>query len=201
MNTHHAIVCVADTLESSSVPALYKKQSSDVSHIVLDRFSIADARQLGHDALQKPLELDHRVFVLVVKKLPEESQNALLKLFEEPPLQTRFFLVIPQEGILIPTLRSRVSLEGSVSTGILTNTVFATFKDASYAERLVRIADAAKKKDIQYYEDIVRGAEVYVATDVQKNPKLLKTVLCIRGYMKTPGASAKMLLEELALTL
>lgn len=201
MNEHHAIISIADTLENSSVPAIYKTQSSDVSHIILDRFSIADARQLAQDALQKPIDSAYRVFVLVVKKLPEESQNALLKLFEEPPAKTRFFIVLPQQGILIPTLRSRVSMEVGVSMGADTNEVFILFMSASYAERLVSIADAAKKKDIQFYEDILRGAESYVSNDVQNKPELLKTVLYIREYIKTPGASVKMLLEELALVL
>ena len=53
---HHANVCIASTLEASGVPEAYKKSSSDVTHIVLDRFSIADARTLSTDALQKPIE-------------------------------------------------------------------------------------------------------------------------------------------------
>ena len=200
MNPHHAIVCVADTLESSTVPAVYKTQSNDVSHIFVDRFSIEDARTLSLDALQKPVEAEHRVFVLVVTKLPEESQNALLKLFEEPPAQTRFYMVLPQEGILIATLRSRVWIEESVAAHTATNTTFATFLSASYAERISHIADITKKKDLPEIENIVRGAEMYVVTDTLQNKALLATVLYVRGYITTPGASAKMLLEELALS-
>ena len=201
MNPHHAIVCVADTLESSTVPAVYKTQSNDVSHIVVDRFGIGDARKLSQDALQKPVDSEYRVFILVVKKLPEESQNALLKLFEEPPKQTRFYIVIPQEGILIPTLRSRVFVEEHHDTQTAENSAFDTFFIASYAERLTTIADITKKKDLSTIEAIVRGAELYSAKDSLKYQYLLATVLYVREYIKTPGASAKMLLEELALSL
>ena len=200
MNTHHAIVCIADTLENSAVPAEYKTQSNDVSHIFVDRFSIEDARTLSLDALQKPVEAEHRVFVLVVTKLPEESQNALLKLFEEPPAQTRFYMVLPQEGILIPTLRSRVSIEESSVADVVENTAFTTFLNASYADRISHIADITKKKDLPEIENIVRGAEMYVAKDTLQNKVLLATVLYVRGYIRMPGASAKMLLEELALS-
>ena len=201
MNSHHAIVCIADTLEDSAVPDIYKIQSNDVSHVVVDRFSIDDARKLSKDALQKPIDAEYRVFVLVLTKLPEESQNALLKLFEEPPKQTRFYVVLPQEGILIPTLRSRVFIEESHTSTVSENETFTIFKNATYAQRLISIADITKKKDLQAIEDIVRGAELYAAKDVLQRQSLLSTVLYVRRYLKTPGASAKMLLEELALTL
>ena len=201
MNSHHAIVCVADTLEDSAVPDIYKKQSSDVSHIVLDRFGISDARKLSQDALQKPIDSEYRVFVLVVKKLPEESQNALLKLFEEPPEQTRFYIVLPQEGILIPTLRSRIFIETSATDQVTTSDAFTAFLTMSYAERLSFVADITKKKDLSAIEDVLRGAELYAAEDPLKNSSLLSTVMYIREYSKTPGASMKMLLEELILSL
>ena len=201
MNSHHAIVCVADTLEDSSVPEMYKIQSSDVSHIIVDRFSIDDARTLSQDALQKPIQAAHRVFVLVVTKLPEESQNALLKLFEEPPEQTRFYIVLPQEGMLIPTLQSRVSVEVSADAEHVHGEQFTTFLHNSYAKRLAHIADITKKKDLQEIEHIIRGAEVYASADPLRHQTLLATVLYVRKYGKTPGASAKMLLEELVLSL
>lgn len=201
MNSHHAIVCIANTLEDSAIPDIYKKQTSDVSHIIVDRFGIDDARKLSQDALQKPLDSEHRVFVLVVTKLPEESQNALLKLFEEPPEQTRFYIVLPQEGILIPTLRSRVYIEEFYTSQESKNETFDTFLKASYAERLFTIVVITKKKDLQAIEEIVSGAEMYAAKDSVHNQSLLATVLYVRNYIKTPGASAKMLLEELSLSL
>ncbi|MFT7507586.1 MAG: DNA polymerase III delta prime subunit [Acidimicrobiales bacterium] len=201
MNLHHALVSIADSLENASIPDVYKTQTSDITHIVLDRFSIDDARQLSQDALQKPIMSNERVFVLVVKALPIESQNALLKLFEEPPEHTRFYLVIPQEGMMIPTLKSRVSVLESVHGAAVKNETFISFLSASYAERLSLIADIAKKKDLNMIESIITGAEEYVAKDVQKNTLLLTTTLFVRDYIKTPGASSKMLLEELALSL
>jgi hypothetical protein len=203
MINHHAVVCIADSLEDSLVPEVYKTQSSDVTHIILDRFSIDDARQLSVDALQKPVDSEYRVFVLVVKKLPEESQNALLKLFEEPPTQTRFYIVLPQAGMMIPTLHSRVYVETSEEGGAVSakNDTFASFLADTYADRLTTIASITKKKELQTIEDIIRGVEEYASKRSVKNPELLSSILFVRKYAKTPGASAKMLLEELALSL
>jgi hypothetical protein len=201
MTEHHATVCIADSLEDSVVPEVYKKQSGDTSHIICDRFSISDARKLSRDALQKPLSQDYRVFVLVVKKLPEESQNALLKLFEEPPQQTKFFLVIPQDGILLPTLRSRVVILFQNNVVEQTNEIFSTFASDSFAGRMTTISTLTKKKDIATIDLLLLGAESYAAQMPVQRQDLLQNIIFIRKYAKTPGASIKMLLEEMALVL
>ena len=201
MFEHHATVCISDTLENSIVPEVYKTQSSDISHIICDRFSIDDARRLSQDAVQKPINSACRVFVLVTQKLPEDSQNALLKLFEDPPEQTKFFVVLPQEGILIPTLRSRVEVVGGTDCILEKNDIFTSFLSKSFADRMASIVTLTKKKDVHAIEAIFSGAEQYVSVNSKKDVALLRTIIFIRGYSKTPGASVKMLLEELALTL
>jgi DNA polymerase-3 subunit delta' len=45
-----------------------------------------------------------------VETLTEEAANALLKLIEEPPVKTVFFLMTEHEEILLPTIRSRGQL-------------------------------------------------------------------------------------------
>lgn len=42
--------------------------------------------------------------------LNEEASNALLKLFEEPPARTVFFLIVEHEHALLPTIRSRAQV-------------------------------------------------------------------------------------------
>lgn len=201
MNSHHAIVFIAPSIEKASIPQQHKTQSNDVTHIVTDRFGIDDARALSKNSLQKPIDGDIRVFVIATQALPVESQNALLKLFEEPPEQVQFYLIIPQVGMLIPTLRSRVLISESLVKEQEENPSFASFLDDSYAGRMATVLDITKKKDIQEIETLLAGAENYLSGNTKANPQLLKTVLFVRNYIKTPGASAKMLLEEFALAL
>ena len=49
-----------------------------------------------------------KAIIVSVKRLFHEAQNALLKLFEEPPEGTLLILVVPSSGILLSTLRSRL---------------------------------------------------------------------------------------------
>tara|TARA_B100000745_G_scaffold296043_1_gene240890 strand:+ start:1631 stop:2248 length:618 start_codon:yes stop_codon:yes gene_type:complete len=201
IETHHALVYIAPSLSRSTLPDTLRKQTVDVQHIIVDRLGIADARALIAQAQQTAVTASGRSFVLVAGNIPVEAQNALLKLFEEPPKGVQFHLIIPQEGLLIPTLRSRVQLVARTTTADNENDLFQTFLTSSYAERLTCIADITKQKDAASIEAIIHGAEQYAARDVVTNAGIAPSVLLAREYVQTPGASKKMLLEELALAL
>ena len=197
---HHAMVCIADSLEVSAIPEEYKKQTNDTSHIICDTFGIDEARKLIHDATQKPVAETYRVFVLEIKKFSSESQNALLKLFEEPPEQTIFYLVLPQAGMLIPTLESRVLiLEEQRDEEV--DKVFTDFLQQSIAERMTTIENLVKNKKTQVIDTLLREAEKLASKDPVAQKQLLRCVVSIGMYSKARGASVKMLLEELALNL
>ncbi len=71
-------------------------------------FKIELVRQMIHDASLKPVESRWKTFVLEnVETLRDEASNALLKVLEEPPGQSIFFLVTQTPDVLLPTIRSR----------------------------------------------------------------------------------------------
>lgn len=51
-----------------------------------------------------------KLFLLSAPKFTIDAQNALLKLLEEPPPLTYFVFVIANKALLLPTVRSRLSL-------------------------------------------------------------------------------------------
>jgi DNA polymerase III delta prime subunit len=199
MLMHHAHLLYADNLSEAAVPSEYKKPSVDVLHVLRDRFSIADARELSLWAQQKPFERDKRVFVVVTDDIAVEAQNALLKLLEEPTATSLFYIVVPNTSVLLPTLRSRLNVPEDSSTKEGDGISFAEFSGASYGERIREIAARTKDKDGRWIEEILRGSEKIASES--KSETLLRAVLFIRQYIKKKGASPKMLLEELALQL
>lgn len=70
-------------------------------------FGIEQARTLGALAIRKAFG-DKKVFLLAPESVSAEAQNALLKTFEEPIPNTHFFLVVSDEQVVLPTLRSRM---------------------------------------------------------------------------------------------
>ena len=81
------------------------------------------------------------------------------------------------------------------------NEAFETFIKSSYAQRMETIVTITKKKDIATIEALFTGAEYFIDSHLPHHTSLLRSIIMIRTYAKTKGASSKMLLEELALTL
>ncbi len=70
--------------------------------------SVDDARTIRAFGNLSPAAGNVKVLIISTSRFFHEAQNALLKLFEEPPEGTYLVLVIPAEGMLLPTLRSRL---------------------------------------------------------------------------------------------
>lgn len=71
-------------------------------------FSVDDARKVAELAHRTPSRGEEKGIIIAAERLFHEAQNALLKVFEEPPKGTTLVLVIPSEGVLLATLRSRL---------------------------------------------------------------------------------------------
>ncbi|WBY63605.1 ATP-binding protein [Thermocaproicibacter melissae] len=74
-------------------------------------FPVDTIRQIRSDAYVRPNEAPRRVFVLLgAQNMSEISQNALLKILEEPPQNVLFILTAVSAAALLPTIRSRVQI-------------------------------------------------------------------------------------------
>jgi DNA polymerase III subunit delta' len=74
-------------------------------------FKIDQVRQIIHIASLKPVESAWKTFLLEsVHYMREEAANAFLKVLEEPPGQTIFFLISEGMEVLLPTIRSRCQI-------------------------------------------------------------------------------------------
>ena len=70
--------------------------------------TIDEVRKLIVRASLKPNQAEKQVFIICnANKLREDSQNALLKLFEEPPATVAIFLLTESRSSLLPTVLSR----------------------------------------------------------------------------------------------
>lgn len=73
--------------------------------------SVAAVRQIRADAYIKPHSADSRVFIIDgAHRMNVQSQNALLKVLEEPPAGVAFILTAPSRTGLLETVRSRCTL-------------------------------------------------------------------------------------------
>jgi len=118
-------------------------------------FSVEDARKLIDAAYRSASGDSGKLIIASAPRLFHEAQNALLKVFEEPPEGVTLVLVVPSVGILLPTLRSRLlplpAMENK--NGELTP-IARSFIEASSNEReklIEKLLDKAKsdKDDVK----------------------------------------------------
>lgn len=192
----HGYLVIANSLLSAPIPGEVKVEGIDIHHWTGEKFGIDDARKLTDQSSRKPVTSEQHCFVIVAKSITLEAQNALLKLFEEPPTQTLFYLVIPHESILLPTLRSR--FVGKIVAEVVVGERAKEFLRQSLKERLELIADLAKK-DPAALESLVM--EIGQNEDLNLSHTGKRSLLLTEEYVYNRGASRKALLEELALSL
>lgn len=198
---HHAICYDDPTFAKAELAAYFDAVDPDIHIETFGDFGIAEARRLTVRASMMPVAAPKHIFVVCVTNLTHEAQNALLKLLEEPPGRVQFYLIVPKRGLLLPTLQSRLffvdSPENTATTAV--SQTFTDFHHASLGDRLTQVANLSKEKATAKIEEIVAGAEI-IARDT-RDEKLLRSVILVRDHLGRRGASTKMLLEDLALTL
>jgi len=191
---HHA------TLIRSLHPLEFQFETDNpVSLFSFERLGIDNARQIAVDAQLRPVSGAEQVFVLRTLFVTHEAQNALLKLFEEPPAGLSFVLVLPPAVQLLSTLQSRIGTELTDTPDVAANQPWLDFLAAAPADRLTQIDLWQKTKESNWLQAITAGVHTISYAEVPVGA--LPAIQLVGEQLATRGASNKMLLEHLALIL
>ncbi len=182
--------------------------NSDFSVDVFESMGIQDGRALQQRQMRAGIGGGLKIFIVAFTTITSEAQNALLKVFEEPTANTHFFLVTPEPGLLLPTLRSRlVIVPASVSagTGKGVPSLLAEAKKflaLSYGERMNFVKEIAEDKEKGYISDFLDAVEYVVRSgDISKHAGAMEEYLKMRSYLFDRASSVKMILEYIALVI
>jgi DNA polymerase III delta prime subunit len=193
---------------------LRAQANPDVIVFRYNLLAIEDVRKIIAVAGQAPLGGDKKAIVILTSRMYHEAQNALLKLFEEPPRGTILYLVIPEKGQLLPTLRSRVfdlkhqAPSTKHETIILKAQNFIKMNAEDRSVYIKKLTSATDDEDKREARDealaLINGIEAAAARHLRSDKgcrELLEDIALLRGYMHDRSASVKMILEHLALTI
>ena len=190
---HHASLYTS----RNSLPDLSHIDKVDFVEVIEPKLSIGTVRRLIDQAYTQPLNPGgKRAIVVVAEQINVEAQNALLKVLEEPPEHTSFHFVISDHARLLPTLLSR--FEAFSDTAKTEVRVAKDFIKLPIGQRLELVAEKTSAKDVAWQRNLVSGLEQLCLEKELSNEVTLE-VIFIKKYLQGPGASAKMLLEHLAL--
>lgn len=102
----HIIIC--DNVEERSTLLQQELASNRVVSFVRDDFKIEDSKAVMAEAY---IAEEHvKYLILAAKTFNTISQNALLKLLEEPPRNIELIVITESKSTLLPTVRSRLKI-------------------------------------------------------------------------------------------
>ena len=221
---HHAFVIETEAEEGIEVAQVWVEKelkmkiqgNPDVVVLRYGLLSVEDARRVSELAASAPFVGEHKVLIISASRAYHEAQNALLKVFEEPPRGTYLFLILPSLGGLLPTLRSRVQIlegykvEGIKYKGKLVSESAEEFIKSNKEKRTAMIKKLTSGKDEEEKREnreealaIVNGIEqvAYRSLTSVENTALLSDIATLRSHLYDRSAPVKMILEHLSLVI
>jgi hypothetical protein len=171
-----------------------------VSVIYAESWGIDTSREVATEAYRTDAAGRLRHVVLRASSMTTEAQNALLKILEEPPRGVLFHCLFPPGMALLPTVRSRL-LTVALPAEEVDTTIYDALVRLPIAEQLTEVEQHTKEKDTVWIEAVKRGALSHLKGGVatlaaSAAARLYSSLLRIN----TRGASNKMLLEDVLLT-
>lgn len=163
-----------------------------------EKTKVDDVRDIVSEAYLATNEADFKVFILEdADEYNVQSQNALLKVVEEPPRSVRFILTASSVGAILPTVRSRVcTVSGDVRD---IDSIYAEIKkvkpnlDDAQIKALSYFVEAYEKADIKSLDEerieqytgkahmLLSGKDTSVLLTLPKKREEL--MLCLQVFM------------------
>lgn len=222
-NLHHAYLIEGEKeeifphifkfLDDSGISIL---NNPDFYNLSLDTFKIDDARRLKEISNEKGFSTSKRIFVISFNSILNEAQNALLKLFEEPIIDSHFFILTPDTKSLIPTFKSRFYFLSFKKREEASSEAHSFIK-MSPAKRVDFLKDLLKKDEEDDDENrdslsVKTRAQIFLNElekalhfEIQNSnfsaerAIVFKKIFFIRKMLRESGGSPKTLMEALAL--
>lgn len=192
------------------------KNSPDVMLSLFDSFAMEDSHNIKEWYQNKSTDGKKKICIIGAKFINREAEQALLKVIEEPTANSHFFIVVPDSSLLLDTILSRVHLiKDNSNDNIDEDKIAENFIKQTPNSRIEEIADIIKEfKDNENSGGLrhkaitlINGLEriIYKKWKDDVNNENYKFILnelknC-RGFLSTPGASVKMILEHIALVI
>jgi len=112
MFPHRGFILISDNIESQAELLEEQLAPKRCVTFVKEKFLVEDAKAVTAEAYIS--ENDFKYIIIGAKEYNVYSQNALLKILEEPPKNIVFILLVLSKSALLPTVRSRLPLQKSI---------------------------------------------------------------------------------------
>jgi hypothetical protein len=177
-----------------------KVDGRDIFSETQNSFGIKESRNLKEKAYSTPFG-EHKLFFIKILNITKEAENALLKLFEEPPAKSLFFIFSKKLNLSKTLLSRTIKISAQVETE---NLLFRKIKEMTIGEKIEqakKISDKTKedgdKNDVIH---LLNSIEEYIRKNSKMNKEIsiiLKEIENSKDYIKDKSAGVKMILENI----
>lgn len=191
-----------------------ENNSLDVLSQSYESFNIENSLEIKNWHSQLGIGGGKKICIITTNFINREAEQTLLKIIEEPGVNTHFFIIVPDSSVLLPTIISRthvVKIEQQKDIEIERRVINFIKLDAK--ERIDEVAIIIKENKDEENSGKLRHYATLFINELENifykrfkeniNDEKIKFILGelkkSRGYLSTPGASVKMILEHLAL--
>jgi len=112
MLPHRGYILICDDIEAKADEIKEQLHPNRVVLFVKEKFLVEDAKEAIAEAYLSEEQLKYLIIGGV--EFNVYSQNALLKILEEPPKNIVFILLAPSKSVLLPTIRSRLPIQSAL---------------------------------------------------------------------------------------
>lgn len=193
-----------------------ENNSPDVLSQSYESFNIENSLEIKNWHSQLGIGSGKKICIITTNFINREAEQTLLKIIEEPGVNTHFFIIVPDSSVLLPTIISRthvVRIEPQKDIEIERRVI--NFIKLERKERIDEVAIIIKENKDEENSGKLRHYATLFVNELEnifykrfkenindKNTKfILDELKKSRGYLSTPGASVKMILEHLALVI
>lgn len=208
-NPHHFYIFQGDSVATVEIKDYFEKSFKEQLEQVLtfnfDNLLIENGRDLINIASRKVAKGKKRLFIVQTGGIHLNTQNALLKILEEPTSGLHFVFVVDNPGLLLPTFKSRAFLiDADLRSD---NQDFQNILKMDYAERLgfvTKLLEEIKdgKKSKTEVLTLLKSAIKFLRQDdLKKHFKTVNKLLKFEQYFELSSPNLKAILEFLMLAL
>lgn len=161
-------------------------------------FPVEEARKIFDIAHRVPLRGDTKLIIISATRLFHESQNALLKVFEEPPKGVTIVLVVSSDGVLLPTLRSRlIALPHDTQNSESKNSTIYSTAPTDEGEGFLAVSGAEREKIVGKLLDKAKSDKAEEKQAARTEALALATSLMKALYPKREDPRVRAALSDL----
>jgi len=188
--------CIVELKERLKNLYADRSETLRLDAVIKDKLLIDDAHELSRRGRK---QAGDKVWCLLrgFSRTSNETQNAVLKILEEPADGTHFFFVTPSPSQLLETVRSRMTSKDICSNGFDSTGFVNEFLQADTLPKRLSVAETVVDEGV--LREFIAGLKKSVSDSQEDDIQLRQALVTVAPWLEDVGRSDSQIAEFLAI--